>query len=128
MKKTVIILGFILVFFSLSAQTWFPVNAEWTYRTVSPCDPFNGHGIDYIKCIKDTLIEGNRASVISGFSGCSPFYNIYDKQIFYYNPAEDIVYVLINEDKIDVSTLKSGYYILKTSTSKGINASKFVKF
>jgi len=79
----------------LSAQTWFPVNAEWTYQTFSPFDPFNRYGIDYIKCIKDTLIEGNRASVISGFPGCSPFYG---KQIFYYNSAEDIVYVFINDE------------------------------
>jgi len=78
---------------SVQAQEWFPVGAEWTYQIFTPGYPSND--ISSIKCIKDTLIEGNRASVISGFSGCNSFG---DKQIFYCNPTEDVVYILINDE------------------------------
>jgi len=94
MKKFFIAL-FIGTATSLIAQTWFPVGAEWTYKTISPFSYPDHFNITSIKSIKDTVINGQIATVISGSTICSVFPL---EQIFYYNSTEDIVYVLIEEE------------------------------
>jgi hypothetical protein len=91
-----IFLKFITIFFFgfcyaqiATAQTWFPVNAEWTYEVLVPVPDY--YDIISFKCIKDTTINGNMASVISE-TGLSY------QRIFYYNPTEDIVYLFINDE------------------------------
>jgi len=93
MKKILFTLYVIIIGLSVQAQTWFPIDAEWTYQEYSPSAyPFH-NSIISIKCTKDTVIEENTASVISGRTSCS---SAYFEHIFYHNPTEDIVYIFIN--------------------------------
>jgi len=92
-KAFTLIICLFLSSIQLDAQTWFPLGSEWTYSTYIPTEGRTLVSSVYV--VRDTTIQGNKAVILKGSSGCSACKT---DNIFYYDSAQNIVYQYLDSN------------------------------
>jgi hypothetical protein len=89
MKKTISVLTLFIILTNLTAQTWAPVGAKWTYSFSSWTFPFT-NSPRTIECVGDTVIQSKSCRIIQGYLVCS---FVSDTSYLYYENDKIFMYI-----------------------------------
>lgn len=89
MKRTFLILTLFFSLTTLSAQTWAPVGAKWTYSFSSWSFPFT-NSPRTIECVGDTVLQSKTCRIIQGYLVCS---FVADTSYLYYENDKIFMYI-----------------------------------